>query len=293
MNNSEAVIRIRKKAKERLKYDLVYEVHGARGRSIRVYPYKCIISTSVTAGSLLTNNATDGEKTIYYKDVIGIQYKRSGITIGYLQFETASGTMNNEKSNFFSENTFTFEANQAEIMEEVYEYVIGIFDELSKPPIVNKADNLEGINIEKLNTLIEYQYRELINTNPEYQNVQAIYKEDVAGLEKEVSDALRQYNEVRTEVKSLNDSIQKYQEQIEKRQAEITRLKAYGKSSGASEKIRVKEGELTELEQHISGLKKDKEELSKKMEQKKEYHSKKYQLLKEKQSELQKAGIHS
>lgn len=74
--------------------------------------------------------STDGEKTIYFKDVIGIQYKRNGMTLGYMQFETATGSMNNEKSNFFNENTFTFGADKDPIMEEVYEYVIGILDEL-------------------------------------------------------------------------------------------------------------------------------------------------------------------
>ena len=129
-NREEEIRRIREKARERYESDLVYEINGARGRSIRIYPYKCIISTSVTAGSLLTRNATDGEKTIYFKDVIGLQYKRPGMTLGYLQFETASGTMNNEKSNFFSENTFTFEASSQTITHEAYEYVVGILDEL-------------------------------------------------------------------------------------------------------------------------------------------------------------------
>ena len=129
-DRDEHIRKICQRARERQKSDLIYEIHGARGRSIRIYPYKCIINTSVTAGSLLTSNATDGEKTIYFKDVMGIQYKKTGVTIGYLQFETASGTMNNEKSNFFSENTFTFGADKDRIMEEVYEYVIGLFDEL-------------------------------------------------------------------------------------------------------------------------------------------------------------------
>lgn len=192
MYDNEAVTRIREKAKDSLKYDLVYKIHGARGRSLRVYPYKCIINTSVTAGSLLTNNATDGEKTIHFNDVIGIQYKKSGVTIGYLQFETASGTMNHDKSNFFSENTFTFEADNDVIMEEVYEYIIGIFDEIkrSRTPIVVTADVFKDINTGKLNSLIEYNYRELVKNNPEYHDLQEILKDDVESLEKEVADAL-------------------------------------------------------------------------------------------------------
>ena len=290
-NNNDVVTRIREKAKERLKYDLVYEINGARGRSIRIYPYKCIINTSVTAGSLLTNNATDGEKTIYFKDVIGIQYKRSGVTLGYLQFETASGTMNHDKSNFFSENTFTFEADKAEIMDEVNEYIIGVFDELKKAPTpikTEKTDVFEGINTQKLNALIEYNYRELLKNNPEYRNMQEMLKDDLDILEKEVSDALEQYNDVRNVVKSLDYSIQKNQEQLEKLQGEITKLKSYGKSSSVSEKIRLKETEITELETRLNDLQGKRKSLSVKLEEKKEIHSQKYQLLKEKQSELRK-----
>ena len=36
--------------------------------------------------------------------------------------------MNNGKSNFFNENTFTFEG-MTEFMDKVYEFVIGIMDE--------------------------------------------------------------------------------------------------------------------------------------------------------------------
>ena len=121
------VYSIRMNARKRAEEDLVYSVIGARGRRIKIYPYKCVITTDATVGSIITGNATDGEKTIYYKDCIGIQYKRPGATIGYLQFETATSTMNNEKSNMFNENSFTFEKN-TELMEEIYEYIIGIMD---------------------------------------------------------------------------------------------------------------------------------------------------------------------
>ena len=279
MNNSETVKRIRDKARERLVYDLVYEIQGVRGRSIRVYPYKCIINTSVTAGSLLTNNATDGEKTIYYKDVVGIQYKRSGVTIGYLQFD---------KSNYFSENTFTFESDKDEIMEEVYEYIIGIFDELKSASTEITVNTSDGIRTEKLNALLEFYYRELVKNNPEYHNMQKMLKEDVSDLEKEVTDALMQYNEVRAEAKLLNENILKNQEQLDKLQGEIIRLKTYGKASSVSEKIKLKEAESEKLELLLVELKKEKNEIDERLEQKKEDHSKKYQLLKEKQSELRK-----
>lgn len=87
----------------------ICKILGARGRALTVYDTKCVIATSVTAGSILTGNATDGEKTIFYLDCTGVQYKDCGMTLGYLQLETPSMQMNNQTSNFFSENTFTFE----------------------------------------------------------------------------------------------------------------------------------------------------------------------------------------
>lgn len=86
----------------------VFSLDGNRGRHMTVYPNKCVITTTVTVGSVLTGNMTDGEKTIYYLDVTGLQYKAPRLLIGYIQFETCSGQMNNLKDNFFAENTFTF-----------------------------------------------------------------------------------------------------------------------------------------------------------------------------------------
>ena len=85
--------------------DLVYTIDGVRGRHIDVYRDKVVITTKVTLGSILTSNATDGEKTIYYSDCIGVQFKKSKFTIGYLQLETASTNGNNICSNFFAENS--------------------------------------------------------------------------------------------------------------------------------------------------------------------------------------------
>lgn len=82
----------------------IYDIQGVRGRSIRVYEDKCVITTKITVGSILTHNASDGEKTIYYMDCIGVQFKKAGLEIGYMQLETASSTMNNRANNFFNEN---------------------------------------------------------------------------------------------------------------------------------------------------------------------------------------------
>lgn len=102
----------------------LFRIAGARGRVLEVYNSKCIIQTKITLGSVLTGNASDGEKTIFYPDCTAIQFKPSGLKIGYLQLETPSMQMNNAQSNFFSENTFTFEgSNQNEMMSEVYYFI--------------------------------------------------------------------------------------------------------------------------------------------------------------------------
>jgi hypothetical protein len=108
--------------------NLIYDLIGVRGRRMKLYDTKCVITTDKTVGSFITGNIADGEKTIFLKDVVGVQFKKSGMLIGYLQFETPSMQMNNQKDNMFSENTFTYEAGKNgitnELIEEVYNYVV-------------------------------------------------------------------------------------------------------------------------------------------------------------------------
>lgn len=113
---------------------LIYELIGVRGRRMKLYDTKCVITTDKTVGSFISGNITDGEKTIFLKDVVGVQLKKSGLLIGYLQFETPSMQMNNQKDNMFSENTFTYENGKNditnELMDEVYRYVVDRIEEL-------------------------------------------------------------------------------------------------------------------------------------------------------------------
>ncbi len=109
----------------------IYNLEGARGRHLDVYQDKVVLTTKATFGSFLTGNVSDGEKTIYFVDCIGIQFKKCGFQLGYLQFETASATMNNRGNNFFNENTFTWDANVSnEKMEEVANYCKKRVDEI-------------------------------------------------------------------------------------------------------------------------------------------------------------------
>lgn len=84
-------------------------IEGNKGRKIAVYDNKCVITTDATGVSLLTNNPLGGEKTIFYIDVVGVQFKESGLTNGYLQLETAA--MQTSNGNVFSENAYVYDAN--------------------------------------------------------------------------------------------------------------------------------------------------------------------------------------
>ena len=101
---------------------------------MKVYDDRVVISVKAGAASFLTGNASDGEKTIFYTDCVGVQFKESGIQIGYLQLETASGIMNMKQSNFFNENSFTFDTSvqSNEKMREVADYVRGRVNAIKK-----------------------------------------------------------------------------------------------------------------------------------------------------------------
>lgn len=114
-----------KARKEKESIGLVYDLQGVRGRYMKVYENRAVIGVKATIGSFVTGNVSDGEKTIYYRDCVGVQFKESGLQIGYLQLETASGIMNMAQNNFFNENSFTFDTSvqSNEKMNEVADYV--------------------------------------------------------------------------------------------------------------------------------------------------------------------------
>ena len=125
----------------------IARVLGARGRTLSIYDTKCVISTSVTPGSILSGNATDGEKTIFYLDCVGIQFKEAARTLGFLQLETASMQMNNQTSTVSSENSFTFEdvpGSTNAVMQIVYAAVCDLVETVKYCPPV-KVEQLWDI----------------------------------------------------------------------------------------------------------------------------------------------------
>lgn len=103
----------------------IYSLDGKRGKHLDVYEKKVVITTNLGLGSLITGNATDGMKVIYFKDIIGLQYKNPGTLIGYIQFETAASLDNNTNNNFYNENTFTFDMDCVSYKQivEVFQFI--------------------------------------------------------------------------------------------------------------------------------------------------------------------------
>lgn len=111
-----------------------YSIDGCRGRHIDIYENKAVITTKTNLGSIMAGGYSNGEKTIYYRDVIGIQFKLpTFVQIGYLQFETASCQATN---NFFSENSFPFESSNISNreIEKVVSYVKDQVDKIRSAP---------------------------------------------------------------------------------------------------------------------------------------------------------------
>lgn len=134
--------------------NFICEFEGVRGRNLKLYDTKIIITTKKTVGSLITGNFTDGEKTIYFCDVVGVQFKKSGGMIGYLRFETPSMQMNNKSDNMFSENTFTYENGKNgitnDLMIALYKFVTDRIEELKYGnAIINDVPNFESMKVYK------------------------------------------------------------------------------------------------------------------------------------------------
>lgn len=130
----------------------ICELEGVRGRNLKLYDTKIVITTKKTVGSLLTGNFTDGEKTIFLCDVVGIQFKKSGSMIGYLQFETPSMQMNNKSDNMFSENTFTYEEGKNgitnDLMDALYHFVVDRVEELKyKSLLIRTIPDFESMKV--------------------------------------------------------------------------------------------------------------------------------------------------
>ncbi|MBR5134279.1 MAG: SHOCT domain-containing protein [Clostridia bacterium] len=93
---------------------------------------------------------TQGEKTIYFKDAVGVQYKPSSIADGYIQVETAAGGVSTPNSQYSGENSIQFSGKKSnEEAEIIANYIKKKIEDIKNAPVggvvqqVSSADELK------------------------------------------------------------------------------------------------------------------------------------------------------
>ena len=121
---------------EGVKYCMVNNL----GKILDVYDNKVVFTSTkststVVTGLFLGTSLTQGEKTIYYKDAIGVQYKPSSIADGYIQIETSAGGMTSSSSQYGGENAIQFSGKaKNEEAEIIVAFIKKQIDEIKNAP---------------------------------------------------------------------------------------------------------------------------------------------------------------
>lgn len=132
---------------------------GSEGRILSVYEDRVSL---ITRPKFMVGNSSDGEKTIYYKDCVGLQFKPSPSSkgLGYLQFETSSN-MTNHSSTYYNENTFVWYPNKSEVTNESMQKICDFVHE--KVGAYKKADPIVTVSASSSNADELKKYKELFD----------------------------------------------------------------------------------------------------------------------------------
>jgi len=118
-----------------------YCMVNSTGKILDVYDNKVIFiatqsTSTVVTGLVFGTSVTQGEKTIYYKDAVGVQYKPSLVADGYIQVETAAGGVTSSLSRFVGENAIQFAGKeQNEEAEIVVTFIRKKIEEIKNAPV--------------------------------------------------------------------------------------------------------------------------------------------------------------
>ena len=110
------------------------------GKILDVYDNKVVFTSTQSTSTLVTGlvfgtSVTQGEKTIYYKDAIGVQYKPSAIADGYIQVETSAGGMTSSSSQYSGENAIQFSGKDRNAEAEIIvAFIKNKIDEIKNAP---------------------------------------------------------------------------------------------------------------------------------------------------------------
>lgn len=117
-----------------------YCIVNSFGKILDVYDNKVVFTSTkststVVSGLIFGDSLTQGEKTIYYKDAIGVQFKPATITDGYIQVETAVGGMTSTKSQYSGENSIQFGSKVNDEAETVTNFIKQKIEETKNTPV--------------------------------------------------------------------------------------------------------------------------------------------------------------
>ncbi len=122
---------------EGVKYCLVNNL----GKILDVYENKVVYTSTQSTSTIVTglvfgSSMTQGEKTIYFKDAVGVQYKPSNIADGYIQVETAAGGVSTANSQYSGENSIQFSGKKSnEEAEIIVAYIRKQIEDIKNAPV--------------------------------------------------------------------------------------------------------------------------------------------------------------
>lgn len=158
-----------------------YCIVNNSGKILDVYDNKVVFTSTNSTSTLVTGLAfgtsvTQGEKTIYYKDAIGVQYKPSSITDGYIQIETAAGGMTSSSSQYGGENAIQFAGKERnEEAKIIVSFIQKKIEEVKNAPaggVVQQASPAEELK----------KYKELLDMGVVTQEEFDAKKKQILGL---------------------------------------------------------------------------------------------------------------
>ncbi len=127
-----------------------YCIVNLSGKILDVYDNKVIFTSTKSTSTLITGLAfgtsvTQGEKTIYFKDAIGVQYKPSSIVDGYIQIETAAGGVTSSSSQYGGENSIQFSGKERnEEAEIIVNFIKNKIEEIKNAPVGGVVQQLSA-----------------------------------------------------------------------------------------------------------------------------------------------------
>jgi len=118
-----------------------YCIVNSLGKILDVYENKAMFTSTQSTSTVVTGlvfgtSTTQGEKTIYFKDILSVQYKPSSIADGYIQLETAAGGVSSSSSQYGGENSIQFSGKERNAEAEIIvDFIRKKVDEIKNAPV--------------------------------------------------------------------------------------------------------------------------------------------------------------